>query len=157
MIWDHSTSICHLQYGRVLIEWPVISFRSSLHLTLGLLDPIFTGSFKGALNDDFFSRTKVHKLSLCWSILVVSDDYLPMRDLYSLVKWSDHGIPSNFLQRAQLGIPTPSWHIYIFVARVMFLSFQIFENIEADILAIASRHLISTEFPPCLIITDSRK
>ena len=61
----------------------------------------------------FFSRTKVLKLNLCWSILVVSDDYLPMRDLCSLVKWSDHGIPSNFLQRAQLGIPTPSWHIYL--------------------------------------------
>ena len=37
MIWDRTTSICHLQYGRVLREWPVIFFSLSLHLTLALL------------------------------------------------------------------------------------------------------------------------
>ena len=66
--------ICHLQYGRVLIEWPVISFRSSLHLTLSLLDPLFIGSLKVPWMMIFFSRTKVLKLSLCWSILVVNNN-----------------------------------------------------------------------------------
>ena len=102
MIWGHSTSIYHLQYGRVLREWPVISFRPSLHLSLDL--PFPWVSLKGIwmtifsnLSPDLL-QTWPKYLNFCWSILVLSDDYLPMRDcMCSLVMWSLHDIPGGFL------------------------------------------------------------
>ena len=104
MIWDHTTSICHRQYGRVLREWPVIFFRVSLHLTLGLLFlriplkvpwmMIFFSKWSAAL-----LQTWPKYFSLCWPILVDSDGYLPMRDcMCSLVMRSLYDIPSSFLQ-----------------------------------------------------------
>ena len=73
MIWNHTTSICHLQYGRVSREWPVIFFRVSLHPS-HLGPSVSTDPFKGALNDDFFFQSGL--LPFCkhgQSILALAD------------------------------------------------------------------------------------
>ena len=106
MIWDHSTGICHFQYDRVLREWSLIPFRPSLHLSLGLPFPrvhltvpwmmsFFQGSLLTFCN---FLQTWPKYFNLCWSIVVVSDGSLPMRDCMCPLMWSLHDIPGRILQ-----------------------------------------------------------
>ena len=125
MIWDHTTSICHLQYDRVLREWPVIFFRVSLHLTLGLLFlriPLkvpwmmifFFSKWSPAL-----LQTWPKYFSLCWPILVDSDGYLPMRLI--LLSCLPFRQPVTYIHRAQLGIPTPLWHVSLLLRWCFYL------------------------------------
>ena len=132
-------------------------------ITPSYLGPsVSTDPFKGALNDDFFSKwspallqTWSKYFSLCWPIVVVSDGYLSMRDcMCSLVIGSLYDIPSSFLQHhisnADIALLFAydshplccSWEYqrlydtYLCYAKVMFLSFQIFESVEVDVLVL---------------------